>query len=254
MRLDSTRVQGVCGRFVQERPASDLAEIFEAEPFADELGARFNVAPTDPALVVAQREQRRAIVAWRWGLVAHWAVPQDGAPRRPAPFNARAETVASSPLFREALARRRCIVPVDAFYEWHRTDDGTRTPHAIRRADGQPLALAGLWAGARAPSGEVIRTFTIVTTRPNRALEWLHDRMPVVLPEEAWQRWLDVDTARSGELRALLEPDDGLALDVYPVAPLVNNVRNDGPELLAPAAPAPVVQPPLLGFERGTAR
>jgi putative SOS response-associated peptidase YedK len=227
----------VCGRFAQQRPASELAEIFGAEPLADQLGPRFNVAPTDPALVVAQRDERRAIVAWSWGLVPHWTVSATNAgPRRQPPFNARAETLERSPLFREAFQRRRCIVPVDAFYEWRRVAAGTRVPHAIRRADGRPLALAGLWAGARLPSGEVRRTFTIVTSRPNETIAPLHDRMPVVLPDGAWERWLDISRPADGELRALLEPDRSVELAVYPVAPLVNNVRNDGPELLAPAA------------------
>lgn len=220
---------------MQQRPASELAEIFAAEALADDLGARFNVAPTDPALVVAQREERRAIVSWRWGLVPHWTADEPaGARKRPAPFNARAETLAGSPLFREAFRRRRCLVPVDAFYEWHRTPDGARTPHAIRGADGGALVLAGLWAGARTPAGTVERTFTIVTTRPNAALASLHDRMPVILPQASWERWLDVRAAAGGELRALLEPDESVPLEIYPVAPLVNNVRNDGPELLAP--------------------
>ncbi|HET7027391.1 MAG TPA: SOS response-associated peptidase [Candidatus Limnocylindrales bacterium] len=224
----------MCGRFAQQRPASELAEIFGAEPL-DDLDARFNVAPTDPALVVAQRDERRAIVAWSWGLVPHWTVAgaANAGPRRQPPFNARAETLERSPLFREAFQRRRCIVPVDAFYEWRRSE-GSRVPHAIRRADGRPLALAGLWAGARLPSGEIHRTFTIVTTRPNETMAPLHDRMPVVLPDDAWERWLDVRRPADGELRALLEPDDSVALAIYPVAPLVNNVRNDGPELLAP--------------------
>ncbi|HEU4672131.1 MAG TPA: SOS response-associated peptidase [Candidatus Limnocylindrales bacterium] len=221
----------MCGRFAQQRPASELAEIFGAEPLADELGERFNVAPTDPALVVAQRDERRAIVAWSWGLVPHWAAE---APRRPPPFNARAETLERSPLFAESFRRRRCLVPVDAFYEWRRLADGSRQPHAIRRADRRPLALAGIWAGARLPSGEIRRTFAIVTSPPNAAVAPLHDRMPVVVPEAAWGRWLDRTAAVDGELRGLFEPDESLALDIYPVGRLVNSVRNDGPELLEP--------------------
>lgn len=225
----------MCGRFAQQRPASELAEIFGAEPLADELGARFNVAPTDPALVVAQQAERRAIVAWSWGLVRGWSDEgPNRASRRPAPFNARAETLSRSPVFRDAFARRRCLVPVDAFYEWRRARDGTRQPHAIRRADGRPLALAGIWAAARTPSGEVKRTFAIVTTTPTAVLAPLHDRMPVVVRESDWARWLDARAGSDGELRALFEPDESLELEVYAVAPLVNHVRNDGPELLVP--------------------
>ena len=177
----------MCGRFTQERPASELAEIFAAEPLADELGARYNVAPTDEAFVVVQREERRAVTAYRWGLVPHWSTDGKGASRM---FNARAETITASPAFREAFRRRRCIVPVDSFYEWKR--EGTiRQPYRVIREDGRPLALAGLWAGWRDPeSDEVRRTFTIVTTTPNDAMADLHDRMPVVLDESMWGQWL----------------------------------------------------------------
>ena len=154
----------MCGRFSQQRPASELAEIFAAEPLADELGPRFNVAPTDDALVVVQRDDRRAITAYRWGLIPHWADSSKVGSRM---FNARAETLTSSPAFRDALRRKRCLVPVDGFYEWKR--EGTRRqPFLIAQADGRPLALAGLWSGWRDPTADrVIRTFTIVTAGPN---------------------------------------------------------------------------------------
>src|SRR6476620_9556708 len=182
----------MCGRFTQERPASDLAEIFGAEPLVDDPGQRFNVAPTDEAVVVVQREDRRAITAYRWGLIPHWAESAKIAART---FNARSETVALNASFRDAFRHKRCLVPVDGFYEWHRVD-GRRQPYAIARRDGRPLALAGLWAGWRDPATDpaeerVVRTFTIVTTTPNAQLGWLHDRMPVVVPEAAWDRWLD---------------------------------------------------------------
>jgi putative SOS response-associated peptidase YedK len=227
----------MCGRFTQERPASELAEIFAAEPLADELGARFNVAPTDEAFVVVQREDRRAVTAYRWGLVPHWSTDLKGASRM---FNARAETITASPAFREAFRRRRCIVPVDSFYEWKR-EGSVRQPYRIVGEDGRPLALAGLWAGWRDPAAEeerVVRTFTIVTTTPNAALADLHDRMPVVLPEETWDHWLADGRAGSsvdpGELLAMLAPTDEVALRIYPVNRYVNDVRRDGPELIEP--------------------
>lgn len=225
----------MCGRFTQERPASEFAEIFAAEPLADELGSRYNIAPTDDAFVVVQREDRRAITAYRWGLVPHWSTDLKGGSRM---FNARAETITSSPAFREAFRRRRCIVPVDSFYEWKR--DGTvRQPYRVVREDGRPLALAGLWAGWHDPSIEdVRRTFTIVTTTPNDAMADLHDRMPVVLGEGSWDRWLTdgrtgpaVDPA---ELLAILEPRDEVGVRIYPVNRYVNDVRRDGPELIEP--------------------
>ena len=225
----------MCGRFTQERPASELAEIFAAEPLADELEARFNVAPTDEAYVVVQREERRAITAYRWGLVPHWSDDIKGGSRM---FNARAETITASPAFREAFRRRRCIVPVDSFYEWKR-EGSVRQPYRVVREDGRPLALAGLWAGWRDPSADqVVRTFTIVTTTPNTALVDLHDRMPVVLGEQAWDLWLSDGRAGPavdpGELLAMLQPTDEVALRVYAVNRYVNDVRRDGPELIEP--------------------
>jgi putative SOS response-associated peptidase YedK len=229
----------MCGRFTQERPASELADIFAAEPLADELGARYNVAPTDEAFVVVQREDRRAVTAYRWGLVPHWSTDAKSASRM---FNARAETITASPAFRQAFKRRRCIVPVDSFYEWRR--EGTvRQPYRVTRADGLPLALAGLWAGWRDPeTEEVRRTFTIVTTTPNDAMADLHDRMPVVLEEGGWGRWLADGRAAlggdEGELLAMLQPTDTIPLRIYPVNRFVNDVRRDGPELIEPLSAA----------------
>lgn len=219
----------MCGRFTQQRPTSDIAAIFEAEDLADDPGGRYNVAPTDEAAVVVQRDDRRAVVRYRWGLIPGWSDDPRIASRT---FNARAETVATNPTFRDAFRRRRCLVPVDGFYEWVR-DGATRQPMHIHDPSGAPLALAGLWTGRQDPeSGEWRRTFTIVTTTPNQFMSTIHNRMPVIVPRDAWSRWLDPRPAEPGELRALLEPSDAWQLDAYPVAPLVNNVRNNGRELI----------------------
>jgi putative SOS response-associated peptidase YedK len=221
----------MCGRFMQERPVSDLAEIFGAEPLVDEPGGRYNVAPTDEALVVVQRDERRALTSYRWGLIPHWAENARIASRT---FNARAETVATAPVFRDSFRRKRCLVPVDGFYEWKR-EGSVRQPYRVFRADGRPLVLAGLWAGWRDPAtDDVRRTFTIVTTAPNATLAELHDRMPVIVPDDAWDRWLDPRPAEPGELRALLEPDETVPLVIAAASRLVNDVRRDGPELLLP--------------------
>jgi putative SOS response-associated peptidase YedK len=225
----------MCGRFTQQRPASEFAEIFAAEPLADELGARYNVAPTDDALVVVQREERRAITAYRWGLVPHWSQDLKGGARL---INARAETVTASPAFRAAFERRRCIVPVDSFYEWKR--EGTvRQPYRIVRADGRPMALAGLWAGWHDPDIDIVRrTFSIVTTTPNAAIAELHDRMPVILADGLWERWIaDGADADPTELLAMLQPTDDVELAIYAVNRYVNDVRRDGPELIEPLRP-----------------
>jgi putative SOS response-associated peptidase YedK len=220
----------VCGRFTQQLPTSELAEIFEAADLAADDGGHYNVAPTDEAAVVVQRDDQRAVVRYRWGLIPHWADSPKIASRT---INARAETVGSMPAFRDSLRRRRCLVPVDGFYEWRR-DGAQRQPYRIERADGRPLVLAGLWAGWRDPEAdEVRRTFTIITTRANRAIEPLHDRMPVALPEAAWAAWLDTRATDLGELHGLLAAAADEDLSIYPVVPLVNSVRNDGPELLS---------------------
>jgi putative SOS response-associated peptidase YedK len=227
----------MCGRFTQRRPTSEIASIFEADDLADDHGGRYNIAPTSEAAVVVQSEDRRAVVRYRWGLVPSWAAdPKAGSKA----FNARAETLATSPLFRDPFRKRRCLVPVDGFYEWRR-EGSARKPVWIHDPSGRPLALAGLWTGRQDPeTGEWRRTFTIITTRPNDFMTAIHDRMPAVVTPDAWALWLDPAPADPGELRALLEPREDVALDAHDVSLLVNNVRNDGPALIEPFVEPPV--------------
>lgn len=223
----------MCGRFSQQRPASELAEIFSAEPLVDDPGPRYNVAPTDGALVVVQREERRAITSYRWGLIPHWADSPKVGSRM---FNARAETLTSSPAFRDSLRRKRCLVPVEAFYEWRREGE-IRQPYTIGRADGRPLVLAGLWDGWRDPATDTVRrTFTIVTTAPNETMASIHNRMPAMLSDDDWATWLDPRLADPGELLAIVGSGREPELVIRPVSRLVNDVRNDGPELMVPLA------------------
>ena len=206
--------------------------MFDAEPPTTDLAPTYNLAPTDEAAVVVEREDRRAIRAFRWGLIPSWAKDERIAAKL---FNARAETLATSGAFRESFKRRRCIVPADGFYEWQRSA-GVRQPFLIHRADGAPLAFAGLWSGWRHPETEqVIRTFTIITTSANATLSTVHDRMPVILEAADWARWLDPSTQDVAELEPLMAPAPEAELVLFPVRPLVNNVRNNGPELIEPA-------------------
>ncbi len=209
---------------------TELAELFEAEQMAEDLGPRYNVAPTDPAAVVVERpDGRRGITVFQWGLVPHWADSPAVAARH---INARSETVASSPTFRDAFRRHRCIVPADGFFEWTR-DGNARQPHLIRRRDRMPLAFAGIWATWRpVVDSQPRRSFAILTTRANDAIAGLHDRMPVALAPEQWARWLDPKADADGELLAILEPPDAEPYETFPVPPLVNNVRNQGPGLI----------------------
>ena len=227
----------MCGRFTQPRSAEELARIFHARPATDLPGERFNVAPTDEVAAVVEHHGERVVDAFRWGLVPFYAKSaRDGARL----INARAETVESSPAFRTAFARHRCIIPADAFYEWRRERDPATgkiirsEPFAVRRSDGEPLALAGLWSSWRDPDTAArLYTCSILTTDPNELVARIHDRMPVVLDPTDWDAWLAQETPPK-ELRSLLHPAPVEPLDAYAVSPAVNNVRNEGPELLAP--------------------
>ncbi|HEX3265775.1 MAG TPA: SOS response-associated peptidase [Candidatus Limnocylindrales bacterium] len=216
----------------QQRPSSELAEIFDAEDRIEAPGGRFNLAPTDPAAVVVQREDHRAITAYRWGLIPHWADSPNTGNRM---FNARAETLDRNPAFRYAFSKRRCLVPADAYYEWKRAGK-VRQPYAIKRPDDRPIALAGLWAGWKDPdTGEVIRSFTVITTSANEMMSPVHNRMPVMIPEEDWDKWLDpsrLEGEALAELKGLLVPSEEDWLEMYPVSRRVNDVRNDGPDLV----------------------
>jgi len=214
---------------------SDVARIFDAEvrdPAALlELGPRYNVAPTQPIEVIVQRDDGRFLELHRWGLVPSFAKSVSAGNRL---INARAETVATSPAFRTAFARRRCIIPADGFYEWRR-EGARKQPFLIHAADDRPLAFAGLWAPWRDPaSGEWVLSAAVVTTRANGIVGQLHDRMPVILELSEWPIWADPEFRDPGLLSDLLRPAaDGL-LTLTAVSPLVNNANNEGPELLLP--------------------
>jgi putative SOS response-associated peptidase YedK len=238
----------MCGRFAQPRSADELADLFGARAVTDLAGERFNVAPTDPVAAVVEHHGERQLDVFRWGLVPVYASdPREGARM----INARAETIESSPVFRTAFRRWRCIIPADAFYEWRRPPGsgdsrtqrrGSREPFAIHRRDGQPLALAGLWAVWRDPrTAERLYSCTIVTTAANEVVIPLHARMPVILDPDSWAAWL-AETTELAELRPLLSPAPDDLLEAYPVSAAVNDVRRNGPELLEPvvlgAAPA----------------
>ncbi len=234
--------QDMCGRFTQRLSSSEFARIFEARDVAERPGDAYNVAPTQQVAAVVVRDDERIVDRFRWGLVPGWA---DSAAIGSRMFNARAETVATSPAFRHSFRAKRCLIPADGFYEWLRLPDGKRQPYYIAARDGSPLAFAGLWSawrprGAGEPEDVPadLLSCTIVTTTPNELMSRLHTRMPVILPAAAWAVWLDPALADPGELQGLLRPSDA-DLVAHPVAPLVNSVRNQGPALIAPVEPAP---------------
>lgn len=234
----------MCGRYTSSATMEDLAKIFQVEEIrTDPLPARYNVAPTLPVYAVAIRREHRALGTFKWGLVPSWAKNPSTGNRM---INARAEGIETKPAYRSALARRRCLIPADAFYEWQRRTAGDgrpagKLPYAIRRRDGQPMAFAGLWEVWRDPENpdaDPLRTCAIVTTEANDLMAPIHDRMPVVLDPGDWDQWLDPHVAAEKAQR-LLVPAPSDWFEVFPVSSRVNNVANDGPELLDPIPPPP---------------
>jgi putative SOS response-associated peptidase YedK len=198
----------------------------------DDYQPRYNLAPTQKALIVRHEPDgsRRAVLA-RWGLVPS-TFPSLKAASQYSLFNARSETVARSRLYRDAFRRRRCLVPVSGFFEW-RAIAGRKVPYFITGDEGSLLALAGVWERWRG-AGEVIESFSVLTTTPNEVVADLHHRMPVILEEAAWEEWLDA-SARPECLVRLLRPCRERLLDRYPVSARVGNVRHDDPTLIRPA-------------------
>jgi putative SOS response-associated peptidase YedK len=212
---------------------SELARIFDAEiadPAAfEELGPRFNVAPTQPVTVVVQRDEDRFIELHRWGLVPSWATSVAAGARM---INARAETLASSTAFRASFLRRRCVIPADGFYEWRR-EGRQRKPFLVHAPDESPLAFAGLWAPWRDPAtGSWMLSAAVVTTTANAPVGELHERMPAILNADEWPLWLDPTITDLGLLGDLLHPADDNLLRLDAASTLVNNANNEGPELL----------------------
>jgi putative SOS response-associated peptidase YedK len=220
----------MCGRFVQHSDPDVYASHFELDSVCAAT-PRYNLAPTQPVLVIrSTAEGKRELVPLRWGLVPSWSKGPDN---RYSMINARAETVSTMPSFRNAFRRRRCLVPADAFYEWKATGKG-KTPFLIRRADGEPFGMAGLWERWHGRDDETIESCTIIVTDANTVVRELHDRMPVILAPEDYATWLDPSTKDTEQLRAMLRPADPEPWTLQPVSRRVNSPRNDGPELLEP--------------------
>ncbi|HEU5416321.1 MAG TPA: SOS response-associated peptidase [Streptosporangiaceae bacterium] len=276
----------MCGRYASARKRIELLEEFsvQRDKVTEPLRPDYNVAPTKPVYAVLDRAGRagsspgpgqddgqgtdagvaRELRVVRWGLVPSWAKDTAIGSRL---INARAETVAEKPSFRRAFARRRCLLPADGYYEWQvLAGEGTKKikqPYFIYRADGGPLAFAGLyelWRDRQFPDGDPdawLWTATIITTSAPDELGQIHDRMPMVIRPESWSDWLDPANTEPGDLQALLAPAMAGGLATYPVSTAVNSVRNNGPELIerlpadrtAPLRPLPsgTGPPPATG-------
>src|SRR4051812_2591780 len=243
----------MCGRFVSSSPPDELAKYFDAEAVTESvIEPNYNVAPSNDVYVVVETGGVRRLEAFHWGLVPFWAKDPSTGNKM---INARAESVAEKNAYKHAFKKRRCIIPVDGFYEWRKVaGQKAKQPYFITRADGEPLAFAGLWEVWR-PKDDVdrttdpLRSCTIITGEPNEKIAEIHDRMPVILPPSAWAAWLDPDNDDVETLGQLLVPAPAALIELHPVRRAVHNVREKGPELIEPAS-EPVedtpAQDPLL--------
>ncbi len=228
----------MCGRYTVTSAPEALRALFRYEEQPN-FPPRYNVAPTQPIAIVRLVEGKRHFALVRWGLLPSWV-------KDPKTFtlliNARGESAAEKPAFRAAMKRRRCLIPADGFYEWQAAGDRKR-PFYVRAKSGVPLAFAGLWETWTGPNGEELETETIVTTRANRMLSPIHDRMPVIVPPEAFDLWLDTTNLDATIAAALIAPAPEGLLEAYEISAAVNRTANDNSKLLEPVgatAPEPV--------------
>jgi len=238
----------MCGRFVSTSGPDRIAAYFDAvlptEAAAESLGENFNVAPTqDIYAVVGNADGSARVDAFHWGLVPSWAKDRKIGSKM---INARAETLADKPAFKRLFRAKRCIVPMDGFYEWKAGVDGgpvnakgkpLKQPMFIHRVDGEPLAVAGLWSAWKDPAdpeGRFLHSTTVITTAANVMVAPVHDRMPAILTSDQWATWLDPGNEDLDRLQALLVGCADDLLTMHAVSTEVNNVRNNGAELIAP--------------------
>ena len=220
----------MCGRFALKAPPADIASHFGVDT-VPEAAPRYNIAPTQPILIVRHRWQQPGAgleaVHVKWGLLPSWAKDESMAAKL---ANARGETVAEKPAFRSAFRRMRCLVPADGFYEWEATPAG-KQPWFLRLKSQAPLAFAGLWEHWQAPDGTPLETATIITTDANELVRPVHDRMPVILPPADWAAWLGAQT-KADDLKALLKPLSADLMERYRVSRRVSSTRNEGEECI----------------------
>ena len=219
----------MCGRFTLRLSPAELAEVFRL--FREPVWTpRYNIAPTQPVGVLRPETAGFEFTPMRWGLIPSWAKDIKMGARM---INARAESVAEKPAFRSAFQRRRCLIPADGFYEWQGIVSKTtkkKQPYLIGLKNTLSFAFAGLWERWKPPEGgDPVESCTVITTEPNALCRKLHDRMPVILPEETWDRWLDNDEKDAEALKQLLVPYPEDEMEMFPVSTLVNNVRNEDP-------------------------
>ncbi len=219
----------MCGRFALAYPRSSLIDWYHAVSMP-QIEPRYNIAPTTDILVIRDSDKGRQGSMMRWGLIPHWAKDSK---RLPLLFNARAESLATKPMFKQAFRRQRCLVPASGFYEWQQLAEGGRKqPFYISAKDG-PLSFAGLWETATI-DGIVIHSCTIITTDSSNLMRSIHDRMPVILPPEVWDTWLTSSQLPDDVLLSLLQPYSSEQMQLWEVSPAVGRASNEGAQLIQP--------------------
>lgn len=221
----------MCGRFGLFADPQTLARHFGTELPSD-LRPRYNIAPTQNILIVREELGHRRFAQVRWGLIPHWAKEMNSGY---STINARSETVDSKPMFRDAFRHRRCLIPADGFFEWEaRPDRKIKQPWFITLRDREPMAFAGIWERWHSPQGEELESCSIIVIEANEFIRPIHDRMPVVLPPDAWANWFNPVAGDVGDLKGLLKPYRAEEMAAWHVNTGVNNVRNDTPECVRP--------------------
>ena len=228
----------MCGRFTLHHSTEDIAERFAIEQLTLELTPRYNIAPSQPVTTIVQRESR-TLEEFKWGLVPSWAKDPAIGNRM---INARAESASEKPAFRDAIRRRRCLVPASGYYEWRRSGP-LRVPTYLHLEDRRPFAMAGLWEEWTAPGGALLRSVAIVTTEPNSFAATIHNRMPAILDEASAEAWLDASVEDASRVEPLLTPYARDDLVAHAVSAAVNKADFDDPVCIAAVDPPP---PPAL--------
>ena len=218
----------MCGRFTYAKEFREIRIRYNVERDFPLFRPRYNIAPGQEVAVVFNRDGGRSLGMMHWGLIPSWAKDPSIGNKM---INARAETLSEKPSFKRLIAKRRCLVLSDGFYEW-RKEGKRKAPMRIRLKTGEPFGFAGLWDSWRKPDGSDLQTFTIITTEANELLKPIHDRMPVILLKEAEQQWLGFDVKDTSELLSLLKPYPSDLMEAYDVSLLVNSPRNDLPQCI----------------------
>ncbi len=235
----------MCGRYRLSRRKQVIEEHFDSVSGEEDWTPRYNIAPTQSVPIIRQhaKEPRRELSLVRWGLIPSWAKDASGAAKM---INARSETAATLPAFRDALKSRRCIVPTDGFYEWLRSGKN-KQPYCFEVDDGELFAFAGLWDRWKDPSGNWVKSCSILTTKPNAVTSTVHDRMPAILQKDDYDLWLDPGMQDTDTASDLLKPYDARLMRCYPVSMRINQVQNDDPECAQPVKLEPPPQGQLFG-------